>query len=314
MTEWQLRLIDEFWKKPEYAHFGWENKYMFPGQNDIYWIKCRYYDWLVQNGFMVGGEPENRKYKTAREKTSGLREMGFLNENHRLTPIGKFLLDTVDCEDNLLTKNQLGISKDSEIYLEQLLKLSTKDSQTGIFVRPLIVVLYLLSELEYLTNEEFKYLMPLCTNEEYTKYIVKCIRELRNGKNSIDQIIIKFLLLRKNYQTGLKRFCAHRFSEDLLLSVSMNRKSPTYDKLYATIYKEFHSVYMDKKSDRILPLFLSLDKIKSSSIKTNWKQLLFDTSLSSLVRTDPNKHLRPLSSKITDSESHFKEFFYFTVT
>ena len=152
MTEWQLRLLDEFWAKPEYQEYGWEKKYMFPGQNGIYWIKCRYYDWLVKNEFMEGGEPEDRKFKTAREKTSGLYDMGFLNENHRLTDVGMKLLELSD-EETLRKKNQLGISPDSQLYLEQLLKLSADDA--GSTVRPLIVVLHLLNKLDYLSNEEF---------------------------------------------------------------------------------------------------------------------------------------------------------------
>ena len=53
MTEKQLALLDAFWKDPRYTRYGWENKYMFPGQEDIYWIKCRYYDWLVDHDFMT---------------------------------------------------------------------------------------------------------------------------------------------------------------------------------------------------------------------------------------------------------------------
>ena len=91
-TEMQLALLDDFWKIPENANQGWEKKYMAPGQKDIYEIKVRYYDYLVENGFMEGGEPWDRKYKTAREKTSGLYDMGLVNENHRLTEAGQYRL------------------------------------------------------------------------------------------------------------------------------------------------------------------------------------------------------------------------------
>ena len=56
MTEWQLQLLDDFWKKPENKNQGWEKKYMAPGQKDIYEIKNRYYDWLVKNGFTKGDD------------------------------------------------------------------------------------------------------------------------------------------------------------------------------------------------------------------------------------------------------------------
>lgn len=201
-TEWQLKLLDKFWKNPKYKKYGWEKKYMFKGQEDIYWIKCRYYDWLVENSFMDGGEPENRKFKTAREKTSGLYDMGLINENHRLTSVGQNLLDLSESED-YLTHNELGISTDSEIYLEQLLKLSCSD--TGNVVRPLIVVLHLLCELDYMSNNEFCYLMPLCTDTFSTSYIVECIKNLRNGQSSIDEVIRDFLLSKTNYQKRTRK-------------------------------------------------------------------------------------------------------------
>jgi len=44
MTEWQLRLLDEFWQKPENHDQGWE--VAVPGQADIYEIKNRYRVWV----------------------------------------------------------------------------------------------------------------------------------------------------------------------------------------------------------------------------------------------------------------------------
>ena len=309
MTEWQLRLLDEFWKKPEYSKYGWEKKYMFPEQNDIYWIKCRYYDWLVKNEFMEGGEPEDRKFKTAREKTSGLYDMGLLNENHRLTDVGRKLLEISD-EETLLKKNQLGISPDSQLYLEQLLKLSADDA--GSTVRPLIVVLYLLTKLDYLSYEEFTYFMPLCVDEFSTNYIAECIEEYRKGRGSVQKIIEEFLLSRENYQRGLRRFCSNVFSKDLLLSVGMNRKSAAYDKSYVPLYEEMHAVYMDGDLSRIYPLFESLKPFQSS-IQIKWKQMMFDTSLTAVVKKDPEGHIIPLPEEVTMSEDSFKRFFYLTM-
>ncbi len=309
MTEWQLRLLDEFWQKPEYAEYGWHSDYMFPGQNGIYWIKCRYYDWLVKNNFMEGGEPEKRKYKTAREKTSGLYEMGLLNKNHRLTDVGKRLLE-ISNEETLLVKNQLGISPDSQLYLEQLLKLSTHDA--GSTVRPLIVVLHLLTKFDYLSSEEFTYFMPLCVDEFSTNYIIQCIEDYRIGKVSIQKTIEDFLLSRENYQEGLDRFCSNVFSRELLLSVGMNRKSPKYDNSYVPLYKEMHAVYMDGDLSRIYPLFESLKRFQSS-ISIKWKQMMFDTSISAAVKLDPEGHLIALPDGVTSSEESFKRFFYLTM-
>lgn len=55
--------------------------------------------------------------------------------------------------------NHFEIPKDSYIYLKQLLK--TSCAVDGNTVRPLIVLLYLLSKLGELSSDEFTYLLPL---------------------------------------------------------------------------------------------------------------------------------------------------------
>lgn len=306
MTEWQLQLLDDFWKIPENSAQGWEKKYMAPGQKDIYEIKNKYYDWLVENKFTKGDDQV--KYKAAREKTSGLYDMGLINENHRLTDVGRRLLALSKDENAFLRKNKLNITEDAQIYLEQLLKLSSND--TGNTVRPLIVVLYLLSELEYLTFDEFRYLMPLCTSEFNTEYILENIKSYREKGGSIDAIIVDFLLNNQNYREGLNRFVTHEFSGDLLLSVGMNRKSADYDKAYIPVYKEMHAVYMENDSSRIFPLFVAITNL-STSIK--WKSLMFNTSLKSVVKKDPVGSILPLPDEAIKTEASFKQFFYLTM-
>ena len=298
MTEWQLQLLDDFWEKPENKNQGWEKKYMAPGQKDIYEIKNRYYDWLVKNGFTKGDDKV--KYKAAREKTSGLYDMGLINENHRLTDVGRELLELSKDETTFLQKNRLNISKDSQVYLEQLLKLSADDA--GNTVRPFIVVLYLLSELNYLSYDEFRYLMPLCTSQFNTEYILDSIKDYRQKGGSIDGIIEDFLLSKSNYQEG--------FSADLLLSVGMNRKSAEYDKAYIPVYIEMYAVYIKHDLSRIYPLFQAINKL-TTSIK--WKTMMFNTSLSSAVKKDPEGSLLPLPEEAIQSEAAFKRFFYLTM-
>lgn len=303
--EWQLGLLDKFWQMPKNHDLGWEKKYKAPYQKDIYDVKNRYYDWLVENGFTEGNDAI--KYKAAREKTSGLYDMGLINENHRITEVGRSLMK-ISKDHDFLTKTSLGISKDSYLYLLQLLKLSYDD--TGSIVRPLIVVLFLLSKLDYLSNDEFRYLMPLCTDASSTSYILQCIEGLRNGKGTIDSILVDFLLSKKNYQLGLERFSNNVFSEKLLLSVGMNRKSAAYDKNYINVYKELHAVYMNQDKTRIVPLFCAINKLTQ---KTKWKKLLFDTSITSVIKKSPEEHLLSLPESYTIDEKSFKKFFYITM-
>lgn len=308
-TERQLALLDAFWKDPENASQGWEKKYMAPGQNDIYEIKVRYYDYLVDNGFMEGGEPWSRKYKTAREKTSGLYDMGLINENHRLTEAGRYLLE-LSTSLRYNEKTPIGISMDSMLYLEQLLKLSQKIN--GQTVRPLIVILYLLSRLDYLSHNEFCYLMPLCTDWHSTEHIISLTHRLRNREVTINQVITEVMMSKSNYAEGLRRFANMPFSEEMLLSVSMNRKSAAYDRSYVTLYKEMHSVYMEGDTSRIIPMFDSLKKFQQS-ISIKWKTMLFKSPVAARVKNNPEGNLRPLPVSATYTEKDFKAFFFVTM-
>ena len=73
--------------------------------------------------------------------------------------------------------NFLEISKDSYLYFKQMLK--TSNFIEGKEVRPFVVFLYLINELEYLTNDEFTYLLPLCIDEHTTKDIISSIKRHR---------------------------------------------------------------------------------------------------------------------------------------
>ena len=95
------------------------------------------------------------------------------------------------------TDNFFQIPKDSFLYLRQLLK--TYNNIDGEIVRPFIVLLYVLSKVNYLSIDEFTYLLPLCTSNEYTEQIIEGIFANRNQAISIDSIIINRLLEMENY-------------------------------------------------------------------------------------------------------------------
>lgn len=302
MTELQLRLLDEFWKKPEYSWQGWEKA--APGQKDIYEIKNCYYDWLVEKGFTSGNDKV--KYKAAREKTSGLVDMGFIDNEHRLTEVGYRLLELTD-NGSFMNIEMLGLSEDSLLYLQQLMKLSCNIS--GNTVRPFIVVAYLLTELETLSYEEFTYLVPLCINESITSRIVHEIKKLRNGETTIDKILVDTFMQLKNYKLGLKIFLREEKTDELMTWVSMNRKSKDYTNVYLPIYERMKEVYMYNDTDSIVPLFEAI-KAFGGGVETKWKRVMFDTALEARVKKDPVGHLKKLSEDVLVSEETFDSFFF----
>ena len=117
---------------------------------------------MLQKEFITG--EANNKSKDARQKTSGLVQIGVIDDNRHISDIGQKIVDIVEKED-FKGDNIFNINKDSYIYLKQLLKLQVTDN--GINVKPFAVLLYFLAELKYLSKDEFTYILPLATNRVY---------------------------------------------------------------------------------------------------------------------------------------------------
>ena len=170
----QLSLLDEFWNTDDNSNYNWNG-------NNV--LQTKYYDFMHEKGFVKG--EANNKPKDAREKTSGLVDIGLIDDNRKITGAGAALLE-ISRSGDFSSDNTLQIDKDSFIYLKQLLK--TYNSVNGETVRPFIVLLYLLSKLNYLTLEEYTFLLPLCTSFENTQTILQEISKFRQGNISINEI------------------------------------------------------------------------------------------------------------------------------
>ncbi len=84
--------------------------------------------------FVVGSA--KNKPKDAREKTSGLVDIGIIDENRKLTEAGRALLGISQSND-FTSDNFFQIPKDSFLYLRQLLK--TYNNVDGSIVRPFML-------------------------------------------------------------------------------------------------------------------------------------------------------------------------------
>ena len=307
--EKQLACLDDFWKIPENSNQGWNNKYMDSEQEDIYEIKNRYYDFMRERGLTTGDDKV--KYKAAREKTSGLVDLGLINDNHRLTEVGRKIL-AISKSNDYKSDNQLLISKDSYVYLKQLLKLSVKKAGN---VRPIVVLIYLFSKLDYLSYEEFTYLAPLCITHDITEWMIKAIKAVRDGRKSVDDIIADFLLTKHNYQDALKHFYATRIvDEDLMRVIGMNRKSrkgeKSYDKAYYPLYVELLKVFVDGDYNRCYNVYNATLDI---TLGGWWRKMLFDTTSPKAILKAPLKHLRNTPFTEIHDEEMLKDVFFRTM-
>lgn len=301
--ELQLQHLKNFWELEENANFKWNG-------NNV--LQSNYYDFLKDKNFVEGNA--NNKAKDAREKTSGLVDLGLIYEDRKLTQSGLKIVEISKMNDFSID-NSLKISKDSYLYLKQLLKMSIKTDDG--FVRPLIVLLYFLSKFNSISKEIFTYLIPLCTNEQYMLSICNDIEQSNKTTLSIDDIIIKRLNDMNNYKDALEFFINEKvIDENIICFIGMNRKSPNYDITYFELYKALKEIILDEKYNAVAIIRL-FNAIKNIKIKTLWLKHIFQGKKQITIKYVSKKLVNSLNIdnslfKATN-EIEFKKAFFWTM-
>lgn len=291
--EEQLSLLDEFWKLEENKSKSWS------GNKDL---QTRYYDFMQSKDFVEGNA--GNKPKDAREKTSGLVDIGLIDDGRKLSNAGKALLK-ITSENDFSSDNQFQIAKDSYIYLKQLLK--TYYNVDGHTVRPFMVLIHLLNKFDYLTLDEYTYLLPLCIGETETNEIIDGISKLRCRNISIDEIIVNRLMRMLNYKTALDYFIDNEVTEELICEIGLNRKSRQYDKSYFKLYQALHRVFVLNDIDNLISVY---DATRDIKIGKWWRNYLFDTTSEKAISNHPVAHLKTTLFNEVEDENTFKIAFF----
>lgn len=295
--EQQLKLLNDFWDIPQYQNQNWS-------ANNA--LQVAYYEYIKAQDF-IEDKDAPRKDKDAREKTSGLVDLGLINAERRLTSAGQALLDIAQSgvfeDDNLLQ-----IPADSFIYFKQLLKLSCPFEEGH--VRPYAILAYMLAELGAISKEEFTYLLPLAINRTKMDMIINYIREIRNGGTTIDEAITSVLSEMDNYRIAKTMFNNAPVIDDIIIQeIGMNRKSRSYDIPYAELYRVL-DVYRSYPEDGVAnQLFKAVIKI-SGKASLYWKKYLFNTSLESVVKRDGATTVNRVALFRTTSNEEFRNEFF----
>ena len=294
--EEQLLLLDEFYNEVvKESSWQWKNNTS---------IQEKYYDFMKNKSFLTG--EAKRKDKDAREKTSGLVDIGLITEDRLITEAGRKLLE-ITSNGDFEPDNVFNINKDSFIYLKQLLKTSIDVS--GSMVRPFIAVVKCLTELEFLSYDEFTYFVPLIRDDESAKQIISDIKLYREGKILSEDIIYKRLMQMENYKLAREKFIASDVDENLICLVGMNRKSRSYDKPYYKLYENLKKVFLDGESD--YESLLNSAKNINQKPGTLWRSLLFQTTNIGVVRKNGKSSINKLCPFIScKNETELKEAFF----
>ena len=300
--EQQLDLLNQFWKKPEYSNEKWES-------NEP--VQEAYYNFIKESGFLKEGDAP-RKAKDARQKTSGMRDIGLIDDNRRLTTIGKKLLEIAKSGD-FASDNFLQIPKDSFVYFQQLLKTYIGiNNDSG--VRPFVLLARLLKKFNYLSKEEFMYLFPLCINKATTEFIENKLSDFRGKNVNIGKIVTEIFMQQQNYIDALDYFIAEKsVTEETFCTIGLNRKSKDYDRAYFPLYNAIKKVYFDddKSSKAIMALYEASD---IGNVKTHWRKFLFKTSSSASIKKSPLDQLQSANMfSNLENEKAFKTVFFKTM-
>lgn len=296
--EQQLALLRDFWSQEENAGKTWA---------ETNGIQTAYYDFLQNVGF-IAGEAKN-KSKDAREKTSGLVALGFIDNNRKLTEAGRALL-TFSEQNNFAVDNLLGLPADSFIYFKQLLKTSL-DVEKSI-IRPFAIAIYLIEKLDGLSYDEFTHILPLCIDRKTTLKAVENIRSLREGRIGISDIIFSRIMERDNYRLALKYFLkAEIITEDIIAEIGINRKSRNYDKAYFPLYVALHRFYVEKDCNAANVIFSCLKKLSNTG--TLWQQYLFGKNNPAKVKKSPAEYLQSTNFDSASTEQEFRRAFFATL-
>lgn len=292
--EEQLLLLDEFYKKVvKESKWNWNNE-----------LQEKYYDFMKDKAFVTG--EAKRKDKDAREKTSGLVDIGLITNDRLITEAGRELLKLTN-SGNFKTNNLFNINSDSFVYLRQLLKTSIDVS--GNIVRPFIVTVKCLTELEYLSYDEFTYFVPLIKDEESAKEIISDIKLYRERKIKLEDIIYKRLMQMPNYQLAKEMFVTSDIDEDLICLIGMNRKSRSYDKQYYKLYENIKNIFLDGEND-YESLLNSTKSIKQRP-GALWRNLIFKTTNVVAIRKNGANSINSQCPFLNcKSEQDLKEIFF----
>lgn len=213
-------------------------------------------------------------------------DLGLIDNERRPTAAGESLRQ-ITSNGDFRPNNLLQIPADSYIYFKQMLK--TSNDVDGEIVRPFVVLVLALKQLEYLTQEEFTYLLPLITTSRKFRTIVDCIKRLRKGDITIDEIIVDTLLTMENYREARLYLLERPVSEHVICQAGINRKSRQYDSTYYPLYRTIESLDRNN-AQSILDLLQACRNIRIGAL---WCNHLFKT-------TNRGKIKKLLSASLND--------------
>lgn len=291
-------------------------------------LQVKYFDLLVEAGLSVPNPKTTKdalakKAKDARQKSSSLVNLGLITDDRKVTKVGEKVLEIFETME-FDNDNIFFIRNDSFLYLKQLLKYEIDGRDYNEFnIKPIVSIIYAISQMGHLTEEEFTFLLPLCKNTNEVIETVELIKELRQQKTTISSILRHRILSMDNYKELLNTFLSSpTINLDLMEELNCDRKSSTYaSQIYLNLYNEILKYFTMKnslntfdKQQVIFDCLTEIKKMKNDKVKRIWSQLFKRTGN---YPTKPNQITNVMISAFensplmqTQSINMFKKHFF----
>ena len=285
-------------------------------------LQIKYFDLLVE-AWLSNNDLEwiKKREKDARQKTSALRDLWFIDDDRRLTIIWNLLLDIVS---NRKYKNDniFWIRNDSFLYLKQFLKIEfsknvSSDSYSSFKIKPFLALIYSLIKNNWsISREAFTYILPTIKDN---KELFETLELLKKDFNVVNFLLHKIKWM-ENYENALSYFLVNEKNNNTFKNVFLNMKWWSYDLPYKWLYELFDSYKFDYTQDKKITIIKKITNYISKSLpnslnKNVYYELLFGVS-KKLTNKDYDENLIDFfenKSFLFSSKSSFDENFFYLV-
>lgn len=234
-------------------------------------VESEYYRRLIRNSDLLKDSQckAEKQDKLARTYTSALYKLGLCTEKRVVSQVGLQYLNEIPFEFDEFEK-RLGLKQDNIIFIRQLLKLCIHERSQKVAFNPFIFLIKLLNKYDYLSKNEFVFLIQSATGRTNFKNVLDGFSDVRNKKISLERFIEDNFISDTNSDEKEEFINKESFDEELFKKVFVNRKtSESVEK-----YKQFYLAIIDYKqhndTDSLNKLvsLLKLDAIKKAFATT----------------------------------------------
>jgi hypothetical protein len=229
-----------------------------------------------------------------------------VNTDRKLTDVGNSLFNLLSDRD-FDFNNPFGIRSDSFLYLKQFLKIEFSPNVISRYysefsINPFIAITYFISKYNYITKDEFQYLLPLVKNYQELQNLTI---EPSNRDINIYELILKKIKNMSNYQKSLDIFQKSDKENLAFEKMLMNRKTSIGSK----DYKKFYDALKNDDINNIIQTIKALP----NKIQTKFYQFLFNKK--NFNKKNPNTNIQDAEQYFVklDFNSNLDENFFYLV-